>query len=138
MLSGFIMRSRTTGEDFPMQYRKDKYGNEITVIEPVFYRDIDELSKEYIRDLVNGDDDDFKTVQLDDRMRCYGNWYANCIGSERVYFRMLKYGATPEEARSVLPNSLKTEIVVTANMREWRHILSLRAAGTTGKPHDKK
>lgn len=44
-------------------------------------------------------------------------------------------GRTPQEARSILPNSLKTEIVMTANLREWRHFLSLRACGSTGKPH---
>jgi len=41
----------------------------------------------------------------------------------------------PEFAREVLPNSLKTEIVVGGNLREWRHIMALRAVGTTGKPH---
>jgi thymidylate synthase (FAD) len=41
---------------------------------------------------------------------------------------MLDYGATPQEARSVLPNSLKTEVVMTANLREWRHVLQLRCA----------
>lgn len=35
----------------------------------------------------------------------------------------------------LLPNSLKTEVVMTANLREWRHFLSLRACGSTGKPH---
>lgn len=39
------------------------------------------------------------------------------------------------EARAVLPNSLKTEIVVTANLREWKNIFKLRAVGVTGKPH---
>ena len=38
-------------------------------------------------------------------------------------------------AGSVLPNSLKTEVIMTANLREWRHFLKLRAAGITGKPH---
>lgn len=47
---------------------------------------------------------------------------------ERAYLDLLALGSKPEEARSVLPNSLKTEIVVTANLREWRHILRLRAA----------
>ena len=41
---------------------------------------------------------------------------------------MIKNGAKPEEARSVLPNSLKTDLVMTANMREWRHFLKLRTA----------
>ena len=47
---------------------------------------------------------------------------------EYAYGEMLKHDATPQEARSVLPNSLKTEVVITANMREWRHILSLRCS----------
>ncbi len=41
----------------------------------------------------------------------------------------------PELARSVLPTALATELVMTANLREWRHFLALRAVGTTGKPH---
>ena len=48
---------------------------------------------------------------------------------------MLAFGCLPEEARAVLPLSTKTELVMTANMREWRHFLKLRAAGETGRPH---
>lgn len=55
--------------------------------------------------------------------------------AENAYKNMLEIGATPQEARAVLPNSLKTEVVMTANLREWRHFFSLRACGTTGKPH---
>ena len=44
------------------------------------------------------------------------------------YFDMLAEGCTPQEARSVLPNSLKTEVVMTANIREWRHFLKLRCS----------
>ena len=40
--------------------------------------------------------------------------------------RLLEEGATPQEARSVLPNSLKTELVMTANPREWKHVFKLR------------
>lgn len=58
-----------------------------------------------------------------------------CQSCEDAYFALLTEGCPPEDARSVLPNATVTEIVVTANLREWRHILSLRAAGTTGKPH---
>lgn len=52
------------------------------------------------------------------------------IRAECLYEELITNGATPQEARSVLPNSLKTEIVVTANIREWRHILTLRTAKT--------
>lgn len=54
---------------------------------------------------------------------------------ENVYKDLLRQGWQPQSAREILPNALKTEIVVTANYREWRHILELRALGTTGKPH---
>ena len=65
----------------------------------------------------------------------YYVWYQSCIDSQNAYNCLLKMGRSPQEARSVLPNSLKTEIVVTMNLREWIHFFSLRAVGTTGKPH---
>jgi thymidylate synthase (FAD) len=58
-----------------------------------------------------------------------------CERAENGYKELIFCGWRPEQAREVLPNSLKTEIVVTANFREWRHIFKLRAIGTTGKPH---
>ena len=85
-------------------YSKDKFGNEITVIEPSFFG-------------VGGDSN-----------LLWYNWRDACLTSEKWYFTMLDRGAAPQEARTVLPNSLKTEIVVTANYREWRHILKLRCA----------
>lgn len=54
------------------------------------------------------------------------------VSHELVRHRIASFA---QEARAVLPNSLKTEIVVTANLREWRHFFKLRACGTTGKPH---
>jgi len=91
-------------------YSKAKFGSEITVIRPYFYND-------------------------PDRQEEYETWKTAMENAEKAYFRLLELGSKPEEARAVLPNSLKTELVVTTNMREWRHILNLRAAGTTGKPH---
>ena len=55
-------------------------------------------------------------------------WYNQMLFSERRYLELLRGGWTPQEARSVLPNSLKTEIVMTANLREWRHIFKLRTS----------
>lgn len=81
-------------------YSNDKFGNEITVIDPFFYRD---------------------------RPEEYALWKASCEEAEKKYFDLLEAGSTPQEARSVLPNSLKTEIVVTYNIREWRHFLRLRS-----------
>ena len=79
-------------------YSKDKFGNEITVIKPSF--DEDSLN--------------------------YKNWKSCCEDSEIAYLHLLGDGATPEQARAVLPTCLKTELVVTMNAREWRHFLKMR------------
>jgi thymidylate synthase (FAD) len=55
-------------------------------------------------------------------------WYAAMKYAEDFYMQMIEAGATPQIARSVLPNSTKTELVITTNYREWRHILKLRTA----------
>lgn len=88
-------------------YSQDKFGNEITVVRPLWIKD--GLAKDL--------------------------WETACENAESSYFRLLEEGWTSEEARTVLPNSLKTEVVMTANMREWRHFFRLRALGETGKPH---
>lgn len=87
-------------------YSKDKFGNEITVIKPCFWADLD---------------DGFNASK-------YTLWERSMEACERAYLDLLKSGATPQEARSVLPNSLKTDIVMTANLREWIHIFNLRCA----------
>jgi thymidylate synthase (FAD) len=57
------------------------------------------------------------------------HWVVSMFNSESAYSQLLTCGQSPQQARAVLPNSLKTEIVMTTNVREWRHILNLR----TGK-----
>jgi thymidylate synthase (FAD) len=89
-------------------YGKDKFGNEITVIEPVW----------------------FYNMQFADD--AYLEWAEACQYAEKKYFRLLELKQSPQQARAVLPNSLKTEIVMTANFREWRHFFKLR---TSEKAH---
>ena len=55
-------------------------------------------------------------------------WMTACDVAEKFYYKLIELGAKPEEARSVLPNSLKTEIVMTMNLREWRHFFRLRSS----------
>jgi len=55
-------------------------------------------------------------------------WFSSMYAAEQSYIHLLSRGWSPQQARSVLPNSLKTEIVMTANIREWRHILKLRTS----------
>lgn len=80
-------------------YGSDKFGKEITVIAPSFFNNKPIL---------------------------YKRWAYAMQKAEVSYFKLLEMGATPQEARGVLPNSLKTEVIITANMREWRHIFKLR------------
>lgn len=82
-------------------YSKDGFGGEITVIRPMF---------------------------LAEGSTAMRHWVWACTQAEQSYFNMLTFGCTPQEARSVLPNSLKTEVVMTANLREWRHFFKLRTA----------
>lgn len=55
-------------------------------------------------------------------------WQEACEYAEEKYLLLLQEGCSPQEARSVLPNSLKTEVVMTCNLREWRHFFKLRTA----------
>jgi thymidylate synthase (FAD) len=69
----------------------------------------------------------------------FGQWYDLWIEAmdraEHYYMELTKLGCPAQLARNVLPNSLKTELWLTMNLRNWRHFFQLRAAGTTGKPH---
>lgn len=62
-------------------------------------------------------------------------WLWTMAEAEKAYAKLIKKGSSPQQAREVLPLALATEIALTANLREWRHIFQLRALGTTGKPH---
>jgi thymidylate synthase (FAD) len=86
-------------------YDKDKFGNEITVIKPI------EIEKYSIHDIYTKE---------------YIEWHNSCKAAEDSYFYLLNHGVKPQSARSVLPTCLKTEIVMTANLRELRHFLKLR------------
>lgn len=86
-------------------YGSGKFGGEITVIEPCFWNSSSEADKAK-----------------------WAVWGAAMRATEQAYLKLIKLGATPQEARSVLPNSLKTEIVMTANLREWRHFFKLRCS----------
>ena len=90
-------------------YTKNKFGNEITAIEPCFWKSGSEADKEK-----------------------YAIWKNSIEAIEKAYFKLIELGASPQEARSILPNSLKTEIVMTMNLREWRHFFKLR---TSNKAH---
>lgn len=83
-------------------YSNDKFGNELTFIKPCFWENA-----------------------TSEGMAIWLNAMSN---AEYSYLKLIKAGAQPQEARSVLPNSIKTEITITANYREWRNFFKLRTA----------
>ena len=82
-------------------YSKNKFNEELTFIKPCFWNEKEDL---------------------------FRKWKLCMEEVEGCYLSMIEAGATPEQARSVLPNSLKTELVMTMNLREWRHFLKLRCS----------
>ena len=76
-----------------------------------------------------------KPCYLDEGTVEYKLWEKLCEEAEEAYTALIDTGRKPQEARGVLPTSLKTEVVMTANLREWRHFFKLRALGMTGAPH---
>lgn len=88
-------------------YCNDRFGNELTFIEPCFFS--------------SNSEEDRKNKQI---------WLDTMSMIEKNYNMLIENGAKPEEARAILPNSLKTEIVVTMNLRAWRHFFRLRTDKT--------
>lgn len=86
-----------------VNYSKEKFGNEIKVIGP---------------------DEDILPMGSDN----YNFWWSACKSAEESYMAMLSNGVKPEIARNVLPLSTATEIIMTANIREWRSVMKLRTS----------
>jgi thymidylate synthase (FAD) len=74
-----------------------------------------------------------KPYDIDPDTPAYDIWRAGCEQAEYYYFELLNHKVKPETARSVLPNCTKTEIVMTGNVRNWRHFFKLRSAGHAQK-----
>lgn len=83
-------------------YAKEKFGNELTFIKPYWF--------------------DRQNTLLQNRQR----WLDITEGIEDIYLEMTHLGMSAQAARGILPNDIKTEIVITANLREWRNIFKLR------------
>ncbi len=98
-----------------VNYAKEKFGNEINVV-----------------DIMNGINLDGKMKNMDADVigSIYSEWLEAMKDAERHYMKMIELGATPQIARSVLPNSTRTTITITADYREWRHFFKLRCDKT--------
>mgnify|MGYP003288824193 CR=1 FL=1 len=110
-------------------YSKDKFDNELTFICPNW------LNCEEMQHYVNIANIDNKAIyemghdenlQLIDRAKC--SFIYDMSNSEHGYLFQIKCGWLPQQARSILPNAIKTEVNMTTNLREWRHFFKLRCA----------
>ena len=97
-------------------YTKDKFNNELTFIIPCWIKDLKEGNYYAYCEYHHSKKDSSK------------RWFDNCMSSEFVYINLIEEGWKPQEARSILPNSLKTELIMTGFDSDWQHFFKLRCA----------
>ena len=116
-------------------YSKDKFGNELTFIIP-YWTNIPE-GQSYWHDGIGyrvGADIQNKDFGYIEKSPNYFNFLSSLEESEKCYLRLLNEGWVPQQARSILPNSLKTELVMTGTLEQWKGFFKLRSPlyGATG------
>ena len=114
-----------------INYSKERHGGEITYIIPSWLPEIKESRVKTMLEEINVRED----IETDEI-----SWVASCllsvnIDAERMYFEALENGATPQQARDVLPNATKTELIMTGFSSDWRFLMDLRLFEKTGKVH---
>lgn len=126
-------------------YSKDKFGGEITFVKPNWFKEHQILINADVAQSpdINGAvfyERPYKTYWINTNADGT-NWYKEdffihgCQTSEACYKLMLSEGCTPQEARAILPNATKTEVLMTGFASDWRFFFDLRYYGKTGKPH---
>lgn len=98
-------------------YGKDKFGNELTFIFPIWMNE--ELLKSY---------GSYHTVARSHTPESI--FIAGLNRAENDYLALINMGWKPQEARAILPNALKTELVMTGFVGDWQHFFQLRCAGS--------
>lgn len=110
-------------------YSKDKFDNQITFIIPEWIDDVEEGEYHFRFEGVGAGKCKLVCDSFDEsRTDSNSTWFWFCANNEATYNALTKDGWQPQQARSILPNSLKTEINVKMNLREWRHFFKLRTA----------
>jgi len=102
-----------------------RYNNNITFIIPPWVNLLPGKYQQSLSGNVHRDGSFLSRNDIDDNTY---DWLSSLFSSSLIYNNLLNNNWSPQQARSVLPHALKTEIVCTANLREWRHILALRTS----------
>lgn len=113
-------------------YSKDKFGKEITYIIPSWVKDFDDYVDRYglpCKGVV------IRPPVEDSYLMSLYTFFYSLYYAEESYMRLLDLGRTPQEARQVLPNALKTEIIMTGFADDWKYFLDVRTTNTYGVPH---
>ena len=121
-----------------VNYSKERHGGGITFIIPTWFQTLKEEGKYdgEIRDGSNRIVLGGKTFQLSSVQGFNEHYMCSRLAEiENAYFYLLKQGYTPQQARDVLPNATKTELIMTGFASDWRHVMDLRLFGKTGAPH---
>lgn len=105
-------------------YSKDKFGNEITYIIPCWFTGITEATTDELKE-VYGDKDVNRYYSSDN---CENEWVMSMLDNEATYNSLIENEWKAQQAWAVLPNSLKTELIMTGFMSDWEHFFKLRTA----------
>lgn len=122
-------------------YSKDKFGNGLTFIIPEWLDleecNIDDTDKDFIHlpNQYRFDGTLANLVDDDKNLTVEGEWLAANVRAQIHYLNLLKKGWKPQQAREVLPLSLKTQVVHTAFKDDWKDFIALRSDGISGAPH---
>lgn len=122
-------------------YSKDKFGNGLTFIIPEWLDleecNIDDTDKDFIHlpNQYRFDGTLANLVDGDKNLTVEGEWLAANVRAQIHYLNLLKKGWKPQQAREVLPLSLKTQVVHTAFEDDWKDFIALRSDGISGAPH---
>ena len=111
-----------------INYSKERHGGEITFIIPSWLEENEEDANSFMGLVVCG-------AELNEQGERKYPFFESLIFAEKNYFTLLNNGYTPQQARDVLPNATKTEIIMTGFSSDWRHFFDLRLFGRTGSPH---
>jgi len=109
-----------------INYSKERHGGEITFIKPSWLEESEEEANSFLGLVMAG-------AELNEHGEKVYPFFESLVFAEKNYFVLLNKGFTPQQARDVLPNATKTELIMTGFSSDWRHVLDLRLFEKTGK-----
>ena len=111
-----------------INYSKERHGEKITYIKPSWLEESEEEANSFLGLVMAG-------AELNEHGKSVYPFFESLVFAEKNYFVLLNKGFTPQQARDVLPNATKTELIMTGFSSDWRHVMDLRLFGKTGAPH---